>query len=263
MTVRERLSAVRCFLLDLDGTLYLGDRLIDGALSFLQALQDTGRQCLFLTNNSSRSAQYYRDKLERLGVPPAFRNILTSGQAAARYVKQRYPGKRAFLMANAIETAEIREMGVLLDQARPDYVLLAYDTELTYEKLTQLCNFVRAGLPYIATHPDFNCPVENGFVPDIGAVIAYVKASTGREPDTIIGKPNAAMIEEAERMLGMPRTAMAMVGDRLYTDIAAGVRSGMLSILVLSGETTRAMADASSIQPDLVFDRLSDMIASL
>ena len=263
MTVRERLSAVRCFLLDLDGTLYLGDRLIDGALSFLQALQDTGRQCLFLTNNSSRSAQYYRDKLERLGVPPAFRNILTSGQAAARYVKQRYPGKRAFLMANAIETAEIREMGVLLDQARPDYVLLAYDTELTYEKLTQLCNFVRAGLPYIATHPDFNCPTETGFIPDIGATIAYVKASTGREPDVIIGKPYGGIVEETLRVTGLKKEEMAMVGDRLYTDIATGRNFGMLSILVMSGETTQEMLRGSPIQPDLVFERLRNMIPLL
>ncbi len=263
MNALDRLAAVRCFLLDLDGTLYLGDRLIDGSLSFLQKLEASGRPCLFLTNNSSHSASFYRDKLERLGVPAACRNILTSGQAAARYVIRHFPGKNAFLLANGAETAELRSMGVPVDAEHPDYVLITFDTELDYQKLNRLCHHVRAGLPYIATHPDLNCPVENGFVPDIGATIAYVKASTGREPDVIIGKPQAFMVEEAERLMGVPREQMAMVGDRLYTDIAAGVQAGMLSVLVLSGETTREMAAGSPIKPDLVLDRLSDMIPYL
>ena len=263
MDIRERLAAVRCFLLDLDGTLYLGDRLIDGSLDFLETLVKTGRTCLFLTNNSSRSAAFYRDKLTRLGVPLPCRNVLTSGQTAARYVTRQFPGKKGFLLANALVTVEMRELGVETDAANPDYVLVAFDTELDYHKLTRLCDHVRAGLPYIATHPDLNCPTEVGFVPDIGATIAYVKASTGREPDVIIGKPGGGMILEAACQMGVSKEAMAMVGDRLYTDIAAGVKNGVLSILVLSGETDRDMAAASPIQPDLIFPRLSDMIPYL
>lgn len=257
------LADIRCFLLDMDGTFYLGDRLIDGSLDFLAALRRTGRSCLFLTNNSSKSAAFYREKLRRMQVPEEFRQVLTSGQAAARYVTKAYPGKKAFLLANAIETEEMRALGVETDQAHPDYVLIAFDTELDYPKLTALCDHVRAGLPYIATHPDFNCPTEGGFIPDIGATIAYVKASTGREPDLIIGKPYAGIVEETLRQTGLKKEAMAMVGDRLYTDIATGVNFGMTSILVFSGETTREMAARSAVQPDLAFDRLADMIPYL
>ena len=263
MDIRERLADIRCFLLDMDGTFYLGNRLIEGSLDFLAALERTGRQCLFLTNNSSKSAAFYEKKLEKMGVPTPFRRVLTSGQAAARYVTGRFPGQKAFLLANEIETEEMRTLGVNIDQTHPEYVLIAFDTELNYEKMTMLCDHVRAGLPYIATHPDFNCPTETGFIPDIGATIAYVKASTGREPDVIIGKPYAGIVDEALRVTGLKKEEMAMVGDRLYTDIATGRNFGMLSILVLSGETTREMAGASSIQPDLTFGQLSDMIPFL
>ena len=259
----ERLKEIRCFLLDMDGTFYLGDRLIEGSLEFLQKLRDTGRQCLFLTNNSSKSASFYVEKLKRMGVPEEFRRVLTSGQAAARYVTARFPGKKAFLLANRIESAEMEALGVESDREHPDYVLIAFDTELDYAKLTALCDHVRAGLPYIATHPDFNCPTETGFIPDIGATIAYVKASTGREPDVIIGKPYGGIVEETLRATGLKKEEMAMVGDRLYTDIATGRNFGMLSILVMSGETTQEMLRGSPIQPDLVFDRLRDMIPLL
>ena len=263
MELRERLSGIRCFLLDMDGTFYLGNQLIEGSLDFLEALRRTGRQCLFLTNNSSKSASFYQQKLGRMGVPEAFRNVLTSGQAAARYLTNRFPGKKAFLLANAIETEELKALGVEIDQEHPDYVLIAFDTELDYKKMTMLCDHVRSGLPYIATHPDFNCPTETGFIPDIGATIAYVKASTGREPDLVIGKPNSGIVEETLRVTGLKKEEMAMVGDRLYTDIATGVNFGMLSILVMSGETTAQMAAESPIKPDLTFGRLSDMIPYL
>ena len=263
MDIWEKLAKVRCFLLDMDGTFYLGNQLIEGSLDFLAALRRTGRQCLFLTNNSSKSASFYQQKLERMGVPAEFRNVLTSGQAAARYVTNRFPGKKAFLLANQIETAELKALGVEEDQERPDFVLIAFDTELDYKKMTMLCDHVRAGLPYIATHPDFNCPTETGFIPDIGATIAYVKASTGREPDVVIGKPNSGIVEETLRVTGLKKEEMAMVGDRLYTDIATGVNFGMLSILVMSGETTAQMAAESPIKPDLTFGRLADMIAYL
>lgn len=263
MDIREKLAGVQCFLLDMDGTFYLGGQLIEGSLDFLEALGRTGRQCLFLTNNSSKSAAFYRDKLSRMGVRKEFRNVLTSGQAAARYVTAAYPGKKAFLLANAIETAEMQSLGVQIDQENPDYVLIAFDTELDYKKMTALCDHVRRGLPYIATHPDFNCPTETGFIPDIGATIAYVKASTGREPDLVIGKPYAGIVEETLRVTGLKKEEMAMVGDRLYTDIATGVNFGLTSILVLSGETTAEMAAASFIRPDLTFDRLADMIPYL
>jgi len=263
MDFREKLKPVRCFLLDMDGTLYLGDQMLEGSLDFLAKLKATGRSALFLTNNSSKSADVYVQKLKRLGVEDSFLRVLTSGQAAGRYALEHFAGKRAYLLGNELLARELTAMGVPLSDDRPDYVLIAFDTTLTYTKLTRVCDLVRAGLPYIATHPDFNCPTETGFIPDIGATIAYIHASTGRMPDVVIGKPNAGIVEEALRVTGLRREELAMVGDRLYTDIATGVRFGITSILVLTGEASLSDAEASSVKPDLIFERLSSMNAYL
>ncbi|MDY4062129.1 MAG: HAD family hydrolase, partial [Candidatus Limiplasma sp.] len=194
-TIREKLSSIKCFMLDMDGTFYLGANLLDGSLDFLEMLRETGRTNLFLTNNSSKSADVYRQKLARMGVAERYRNVLTSGQAAGSWCLREMPGKKAFLLGNDMLRAELEQMGVAIDNDRPDYVLIAYDTTLDYAKMTAVCDFVRAGLPYIATHPDFNCPTETGFAPDIGAIIAFIEASTGRRPDLIIGKPYGGIVE--------------------------------------------------------------------
>ncbi len=257
--IRERLAPIRCFMLDMDGTFYLGDRLLDGSLAFLKRLEETGREALFVTNNSSKSADRYLQKLARMGVEAPFLRVLTSGQAAGRYCLRTFPGKRAFLLGNRLLRAELEGMGLEIDPERPDYVLIGYDTSLDYDKMTAVCGYVRAGLPYIATHPDFNCPTETGYAPDIGAIIAFIEASTGRRPDQILGKPYAGIVEEALRLTGLDKRELAMVGDRLYTDIAAGRNFGILSVLVLTGEATRGEAEAGTVRPDLIFERLSAM----
>lgn len=263
LLIRDKLKAVKGFLLDMDGTFYLGNRLLDGSLEFLKKLEMTGRKALFLTNNSSRSSDFYIKKLKNMGVQERFLKVLTSGQATARYVIQTYSGKKVFLLGNKILEEEMRSMGVLIDNDNPDYVIIAYDTELDYLKMHAVCNYVRSGIPYIATHPDYNCPTEDGFAPDIGAIIAFIKASTGREPDLIIGKPYKGIVEDALRVTGLKAGELAIVGDRLYTDIAAGKNFGMTSILVLSGEATVDDLEKSPVKPDLVFDQLSSMIPYL
>lgn len=261
--IRQKLSKVKCFLLDMDGTFYLGNKLLDGSLDFLDAVERSWRQVMFLTNNSSRSVKYYEEKLRRMNVREPFIRVMTSGQAAARYVLHEYPGQKAFLLGNSILKCELEEMGLLIDNKNPDYVLIAYDTELDYRKMDDVCRFVRAGLPYIATHPDFNCPTEDGYAPDIGAIMAFIHASTGRMPDVVIGKPNAYIAREAMRQSGMQAEELAMVGDRLYTDVETALRSGMCGILVMSGETDDKILAESDTKPDLVFDRLADMIPYL
>lgn len=257
--LRARLQPIKCFMLDMDGTFYLGDKLLDGSLDFLEKLNVTGRKSLFVTNNSSKSASVYQRKLERMGVQPLNRNVLTSGHAAASYCRREFAGKKAFLLGNDMLREELVGLGLTIDNEHPDYVLIAYDTTLDYAKMTAVCDFVRAGLPYIATHPDFNCPTETGFAPDIGAIIAFIEASTGRRPDLILGKPYAGIVEEALRLTGLQKHELAMVGDRLYTDIATGKNFGMLSILVLTGEATLEDVKTTGIEPDLVFERLSAM----
>ena len=271
----ERLKHIRAFLLDMDGTFYIGGSLIDGSMRFLDALRATGRKAMFLTNNSSRSASAYREKLRRMGVAEDFLNVYTSGNAAASVLLEDYPGKRVYALATAELTRELLDAGVNVVTDGADTLLIGYDTSLTYDKLCIACDLARAGVPYIATHPDFNCPGENGPLPDIGAIIAFIEASTGRKPDMVIGKPNAGLIHEAIKRLAasdmsgasdisnIPNISIqttAMVGDRLYTDIAAGRNAGVLSICVLSGEATLKDIEESETKPDLVFDRLSDMI---
>ena len=254
---------VRCFLLDMDGTFYLGENLIPGSLDFIRRVEETGRDFLFLTNNSSHNADFYVQRLKRMGLNVGREKVLTSGEATAAVLLEKYPGKRAFVLGNEFLLEEMREAGVTVDQTDPEIVVVGYDTTLDYKKMTAVCDFVRAGLPYIATHPDFNCPTETGFAPDIGAIMAFIEASTGRRADLVVGKPHTGIVQAALRRTGLQVGQLAMVGDRLYTDIETGLKSGMLSILVMSGETTPEMLAAYPNKPDLVFDRLAEMIPLL
>ena len=261
--IRERLSQVRCFLLDMDGTFYLGDRVLDGSMEFLQAVERTGRSYLFLTNNSSRSVQHYVQKLGRLGLQVGEEKILTSGQAAAQYLNREYPGKRVYLLGNPSLRQEMERHDIVLDEEHPELVLVGFDTTLDYAKMCRVCDLVREGLPYIATHPDFNCPTETGFVPDIGAIMAFIEASTDRKADVIIGKPYGEIVRAAQERTGLAPGQMAMVGDRLYTDVRTGVDHGLCAVLVLSGESTVEDIDRYGIEPDLIFEKLGDMIPYL
>ena len=262
--IRERLAGIRCFLLDMDGTFYLGDKLIDGSLDFLEALRRTGRDAWFLTNNSSKSASAYVEKLTRMGVPDPFRTqVMTSGHAAAHYLMERFPEGKGYLLGNDVLRAELTEMGLTFTEDDPDYVLVAFDTTLDYAKMCKVCDFIRDGKPYIATHPDFNCPTETGFIPDMGAIMAFIEASTGRKADIILGKPYGGIVKEAQTCTGNPLVEMAMVGDRLYTDVATGVNFGMTGILVLSGEATMDDVATSDVKPHLIFGKLADMIPYL
>lgn len=261
--IRGILSRVRCFLLDMDGTFYLGSRVIEGSLDFLDALERTGRTARFLTNNSSRSASVYAQRLAGMGVPQKYCDVISSAHAAAHYCLREFPGKKCYLLGNPALQEEMRSMGLDLTEENADYVLVGFDTTLDYAKMCRVCDYIREGKPYIATHPDFNCPTETGYIPDMGAIMAFIEASTGRKADVILGKPYRGIVDEALERTGFTLDEMAMVGDRLYTDVATGVRHGMTGILVLSGEATMADVEKSEVVPDLIFGRLSDMIPYL
>lgn len=250
------LRQVRCFLLDMDGTFYLGEHLIEGALRFIEVLEQQGCEYLFLTNNSSKDSQQYVEKITRLGLPISRDKVLTSGEATAMHVQSLQPGARVYVVGTEALENEFRARDFVLTDQMPDYVILGFDTGLTYSKLWKLCDLVRAGTPYLTTHPDYNCPTESGFMPDIGATIAFVKASTSREPDLIVGKPNRMFAEKAAERMGIPVSAMCMIGDRLYTDIALGATAGIPTILVLSGETQAAEVPESPFQPSYIFQNL-------
>jgi len=252
----EKLSTVRGFLLDMDGTFYLSDRLLEGALRFIDLLREKKKEFLFLTNNSSKHRRQYAEKITRLGLPIPEKLVLTSGEATALHLKRQHSGARLYLVGTPSLEEEFRQHGFRLVEQEPDLLVLGFDTTLTYQKLWNLCDFVRAGVPYIATHPDFNCPTETGWMPDVGAMIAFVKASTGKEPDLVVGKPNRLIVEAAASKLNLPVDQLAMIGDRLYTDIALGQSSGIVTVLVLSGETKSEDLKDSLFQPDYTFQNL-------
>ena len=186
---------------------------------------------------------------------------MTSGEATIRYLHREHPGRRVYLVATPSYEQEVREGGVPLATGREDadLAVLAFDTGLTFQKLVVLCDIVRDGKPFVATHPDFNCPVDGGYIPDVGSFLALVHASTGRRPDAVIGKPGRLMVTALCERWDLPAERIAYVGDRLYTDVAMARESGMLGVLVLSGETTLADLDGSPHQPDLVVDGLAEL----
>ncbi len=253
----EKLRTVRGFLLDMDGTFYLSDRLLEGALRFIDLLREQKKEFLFLTNNSSKHRRQYAEKISRLGLPLAEELVLTSGEATALYLKEQHPGANIFLVGTPSLEEEFRQHGFQLVQQEPQFLVLGFDTTLTYQKLWALCDFVRAGVPYIATHPDFNCPTETGWMPDVGAMIAFVKAATGREPDLVVGKPNRLIVDAAAVKMNLQVNQLAMIGDRLYTDIALGQSSDIVTVLVLSGETKIEDLKDSPFKPDYIFQDLA------
>lgn len=256
------LQAIRCFLLDMDGTFYLGSRLLPGARELLDLLSRRGVPFLFLTNNSSRTRKEYAEKIRKFGISLSEDKIFTSGEATAIYLAKRKPGARIYVVGTPALEREFVEHGFQLTADRPDFAVLGFDTTLTYEKIWKLCDLIVAGVPYIATHPDINCPTEEGFMPDIGAMMAMIAASTGKQPDVIIGKPYAPIVESLTEKLHLPVSALCMVGDRLYTDIALG-KTGLSTVLVLSGETRRADLEGSPFQPDYVMEDLAGLVSAL
>lgn len=262
------LEDIRCFALDMDGTIYLGEQWIEGAKEFLVKIEESGRSYFFLTNNSSKNASVYVEKLHRMGLDVGEEKLITSGQATIYYLQRHFPGKKVFLLGNPLLQEEFRQAGIVLEEKRPDVVVTAFDTSLDYAKMCQVCDHVRAGLPYIATHPDYNCPTETGFIPDAGAIHAFIHASAFRYPDRIIGKPNEDIVEYLTMRVnqsqpGITREQIAMVGDRLYTDIAAGRNNGLKSVLVLSGEASMEDVEGSEVLPHLIFGSVKDMIPLL
>ena len=258
-----RLKDVRCFVLDMDGTFYLEDEILEGSLEFYHQVLASGRRILFLTNNSSHDGAYYVERLRRMQVPVTSDDIYTSGMATCQYLHRAYAGKRVWLMGNDFLRREFMAHGITPVEEDPEVVVVGFDTTLDYAKLTKVCDYVRAGLPYIATHPDYNCPVKNGFIPDLGSFMALIEASTGRKADYIVGKPHGEIVRGMLEMTGLAPEQLCLCGDRLYTDIATGVNNGILSVCVLTGETSPADIEVSTVRPDLVMERLSSILPYL
>jgi len=253
----------KALVLDMDGTFFLGESLLPGALELLDWLNEKGLKYSFLTNNTSNSKTDYVKKLTKLGVRPEDARIYTAGDATISYLKANHPDQKVFLVGTKSLKTSLLEAGIKLVDADPDVLVLGYDTELTYQKLVDFCLYLREGLPYIATHPDLNCPSPLGPLPDIGSFMALIQTSTGRSADVVLGKPNAAIIEALARDWQLPISELLMVGDRLYTDIALGQTSGVKTALVLTGESKREDLANAIFQPDIVCENLTDLLQYL
>lgn len=258
----RRLSDIKMFVLDMDGTIYLGDRLFPFTPHFLERVRETGRDFCFFTNNSSKNREAYLEKLARMEISVPPEKMLISNGVLLEWLKQNHPGESCYVVGTPLLLDDFRRAGVPLDEETPDCVILGFDTTLTYEKLSKACSFIRRGTPVYGVNPDFNCPVENGFLPDCGSIAALVEASTGVSCE-FFGKPSRHTLDYMLKYTGCRPEELAVVGDRLYTDIAVADGTAVTSILVLSGETTPELLAASTVRPDLVFQDLEELAGAL
>ena len=251
------------YIFDMDGTVYLGGKPFDFAKRFIKNLKNSGKRVLFFTNNASHTDSFYIAKLNRMGFEVTENEIMTSGDVTVEYLNRHRAGKSVYLVGVDELIKDFSEKGINLVDGKSesaDIVVTSFDTTLTYEKLDNACRLIRNGAEFLSTHPDFNCPTETGFIPDSGAITAFVTASTGKLP-TYFGKPYRETIEMICEATGVDREKMCIFGDRLYTDIALGKKFDVTSVLVLSGETKMADVTAAddADKPDYVFDSLDNV----
>jgi len=257
---REKLKNIRAFVIDLDGTTYLENEPFSWTIPFLEGLKKHNIKFVFLSNNSSKSREQHRQKLESIGIDVGTDEILSSADATIEYLKTRGDSKNIFLLATPGVEDDFKKAGFTTDSHKPNYMVLAYDLTLTFDKLDKACRFVRNGVPFIATHEDNNWMIgPNDFRPDVGALAAAITASTKIQPK-FIGKPNAEMVDAFLKRLNVSKDQVAIIGDRMNADIRMGQDHHILSILVLSGKTKREDIKDSPFQPGFVVERTVDII---
>ncbi|MCK5780537.1 MAG: HAD-IIA family hydrolase [Psychrilyobacter sp.] len=263
MNLKEK----KCFIFDMDGTIYLGDNFIDGSVELLEHLDERKTKFVFMTNNSSKNSGVYCNKLKKMGYEVEEEKIFTSGEATRIYINKFKPGAKIFLLGNEYLEAEFEQNGFTLVKGRdenPDYVVLGFDTTLTYEKIWIACDYIKDGVEYLATHPDYVCPLPAGkTMPDTGAMIKMFEAATGGKLPKIIGKPNSLIIESILDKYNLKQEDVVMVGDRLYTDMKLGENAGIDTILVLTGEATREDVENSDILPTYIFESVKTIHENL
>lgn len=259
----ENLKAIRLFLFDMDGTLYLGNRLYSFTIELLKKIKANGDRYLFMTNNSSKSVADYILKLEKLGIPATREDFITSSQATAYYLKKYHNEATLYVCGTNSLKEELRTEGFKVsdDISETECIVMGNDTELTFKKLEDVCKLLlgNGDIPYIATNPDYVCPTEYGSVPDCGSFCDMIYNSTKKRP-VVIGKPEALMPKLAMDKWNCTPQETAVIGDRIYTDIKSGLNAGAVTILVMSGETTEEILNASEDKPHLVLKDAGEMI---
>ncbi|MGC9318700.1 MAG: HAD-IIA family hydrolase [Armatimonadota bacterium] len=254
------------YLFDLDGTIYLGEELIPGADLAVASLRQRGARVLFLSNKPIARRETYAEKLTRLGIPASADDVVNSPLASARYLSREHPGARVMVLGEAPLERELLEAGVELTERveEAEIVLVSWDRQITYQQLDAAHQALLRGARFFATNPDVVCPLEGGrTVPDSGANIAYLQASTGRQLEVLIGKPSPIITEMAMAQIGLQARQCLMVGDRLDTDMAMGETAGLDTALVLTGVTSREDLERSEREPTYVLHSVAELAEAL
>lgn len=257
------LKHIKLFMLDMDGTVFLENHLLPGVVDFLELCKEKKIKVVYLTNNSSKNRKTYVEKLNSLGLDVNLDEIFTSGDATASFIQQQNKDAVVYLLGNELLKEEFKDFNIkMVEEAnkKVDYVVLGFDTTLTYDKIWIACDYLRDGVPFLATHPDLNCPLKDDkYMPDTGAMIKIFEAATNISPE-IIGKPNVKLVDILSKKLGIEKEFICMVGDRLYTDIKMAVDANIDSVLVLSGETKIEDLNESDIKPRITVENLGKLI---
>lgn len=262
------LKEIQLFMLDMDGTIYNENELIPGAYDFFALLKEQGKKYVFMTNNSSKGKKAYVEKLTNLGIYATEDYIASSVNATIGYLRHHKECAKLYVIGTESFKKELEQEGfnVVPDNYREsdvDYVVLGFDTELTYEKIVGGCYYISRGFRYIATNCDLKCPVlDNKFIPDCGAIAHLIEDATGRSP-LFLGKPNREMVDVVSQKWNVPIDKIAVVGDRLYTDIQVGVNAGATTICVLTGEATKEEIEITGTKVDYCFNTINDLYLAL
>lgn len=257
----QRLTSIRHLIIDMDGVLYSEADPMPGLVEFFGFLRQRDIRFVLATNNSTRTPAQYVDKMAGMGVQITPADLITSAQATAAYLREiAPPGTPIYVVGQEGLTAALHEAGFVLDNQRAEYVVVGLDVRVTYDKLKTATLLIRGGARFIGTNPDVTLPTPQGMAPGTGSILAAIETASGIAP-TVIGKPEPTMFRQAMARLNAMPTDTAALGDRLETDILAAQRTGILSLLVLSGVTDRSLLAESAVQPDLVFDDIADLQA--
>jgi HAD superfamily hydrolase (TIGR01450 family) len=253
----------RGYIFDLDGTVYLSDKAIDGAADAIRALRERGDKVVFLSNKPIATRQSYVDKLNKMGIPVTLGEVLNSSLIVARYLQKNLkPQDQVFVIGEEPILAELHEHGipVVADSENASYIVLSWDRQFTYEKLNIVYQAVLRGSKVIASNPDATCPLDGGQIPDTGTFIAALQAATGKPIDLVVGKPSLLAAEAAVAHLGLSFQDCFVIGDRLETDIQMGNEAGMTSVLVLTGVSTKEMAEQCPSPPKHIVASIKEVV---
>jgi NagD protein len=253
----------RGYAFDLDGTIYLGDSLIEGAADVIASLRASGARVVFVTNKPLETSADYARKLTRLGIPASPTDVVSAIDALLLYLRDRHPGARLMPIAEPLLVDELRGAGfeVTEDPSETNVVVVSFDRTFDYRKLLLAYRAVGAGAVIVATNPDPYCPTPDGGLPDCAAMLAAIEACTGATAEAIVGKPSRYMANAFLDRLGVPAKDAVMIGDRLLTDVAMGLSAGMASALVMSGATTEQLLADSTVSPTFVLDDVRGLVA--